>query len=89
MKTMDKKVIDKAIKEHLEVKFTYVDLFYAYCRSKGYEDVESDVTEEEYEALETEFESKISYGMISLLGRWIVEDGMERINFAMDALANS
>ena len=83
------KNIDKVIKEHLEIKFSYIDLFYAYCQAKGYDDVESEVeSDEEYDALEKEFESKINYDVIALLGRRIMEDGMERINRAMEELAN-
>lgn len=76
--------IEKAIKDHLEIKFTYVDLFYAFCAAKGIDDPENDVeTDEEYDALEKEFESKIKYNDICNLGAAIVADGMERINYTM------
>lgn len=78
------KNIDKAIKETLEIKFTYVDLFYAFCNAKGIDDPESDVeTDEEYEALEKEFEEKIKYGDLQELRDAIVADNMERINYKM------
>lgn len=78
------KNIDKVIKDHLEIKFTYVDLFYAFCNAKGIEDPECDIeTDEEYEALEKEFESKIKYEDLRDLGTAIMADGMERICYTM------
>ena len=78
------KNIDKAIKETLEIKFTYVDLFYAFCNAKGIDDPECDVeTDEEYEALEKEFEEKIKYKDLQELRDAIVADNMERINYKM------
>ena len=82
------KNIDNAIKENLEIKFTYVDLFYAFCAAKGIEDPECDVaTDEEYEALEKEFESKIKFDDLYNLGAAIVADGMELINCTMETVA--
>lgn len=79
------KNIDKAIKETLEIKFTYVDLFYAFCKAKGFEDPENDIeTDEEYDALEKEFERKIKFEDLFNLGAAIMVDGMERINYTMD-----
>ena len=79
------KNIDKAIKDNLEIKFSYVDLFYAFCEAKGIEDPENDVeSDEEYEALEKEFERKIKYDDLRDLGIAIMEEGMERISYAME-----
>lgn len=77
-------MMEKAIKEHLEIKFTYIDLFYAFCNAKGIDNPDCDCeTDEEYEALEKEFNSKIKLVDISRLGEAIVAAGMERINIAM------
>lgn len=82
------KNIDAAIKENLEIKFTYVDLFYAFCAARGIEDPEADVaTDEEYEALEKEFESKIKLNDLYNLGAAIVAYGMEQINNTMETVA--
>lgn len=82
------KNIDAAIKENLEIKFTYVDLFYAFCAVRGIEDPEADVaTDEEYEALEKEFESKIKLNDLYNLGAEIVAYGMEQINNTMETVA--
>ena len=79
------KNIDKAIKDNLEIKFSYVDLFYAFCEAKGIEDPENDVeSDEEYEALKKEFERKIKYDDLRDLGIAIMEEGMERISYAME-----
>lgn len=82
------KNLDNAIKETLEIKFTYVDLFYAFCKEKGYEDPENEIeTDEEYEALEKEFESKIKFNDLYNLGAAIMADGMERIGYTMAGVA--
>ena len=81
--------IDKAINEHLTVKFSYVDLFYAYCNAKGYDDPENDIeSDEKYDELEKEFESKITDDTLYNLGVAIMQDGMERISRAMESLNN-
>lgn len=83
------KNIDKAIKETMKIEFNYVDLFYAFCAAKGIEDPECDVeTDEEYEALEREFESKISYRDLKDLGDAIIADGMKRISRTMEEVAS-
>ena len=82
------KNIDNAIKETLEIKFTYVDLFYAFCNARGIEDPEVDIeTDEEYEALEKEFESKIEFKDLYGLGAAIIADGMKRIIYTMTDVA--
>lgn len=82
------KNIDNAIKETLEIKFTYIDLFYAFCNAKGYEDPENEIeTDEEYEALEKEFESKLEFKDLFNLGAAIMADGMERIGYTMAGVA--
>lgn len=85
---MKKEGIDKAIKDYLEIKFNYIDLFYAFCAAKGIEDPECDVaTDEEYEALEKEFESKIKFDDLYNLAAAIVAYGMEQIDYAMETVA--
>ena len=73
----------KMIETELNIKFTFTDLFYAYCASKGIEDPENDenLTDEEYNKLEEECERKISRHFIRELGNAIMMDGMERINY--------
>ena len=78
------KNIDKVIKETLEIKITYIDLFYAFCNAKGIEDPECDIeSDEEYDALEKEFEEKIKYGDLQLLRDGMLADCMERVNYKM------
>ena len=82
---MNGEFLDRTIKKELTLEFTYVDLFYAFCRAKGIEDPECDVeTEEEYTALEKEFEDKITGSDISYLGHKIYMNGMDAINYAME-----
>lgn len=79
------KNIDNAIKETLEIKFTYVDLFYAFCKAKGIENPDCDVeTDEEYEELEKEFKSKIKFADLWNLGGAIYSSGQELIEHAME-----
>ena len=81
------KNIDSAIKDTLEIKFSYVDLFYAFCRAKGIDDPENDVeSDEEYDSLEKEFERKLNYRDLKNLGDAICEEGMERISYAMESV---
>lgn len=73
---------DEMIKKYLKIEFTFTDLFYAYCASKGIDDPEGDpdMTDELYSQLEKECEEKINYTMIVNLANEIMHDGMERIN---------
>ncbi len=80
--------LDKTIKEKLTVTINYIDLFYAFCAAKGIDDPESVDTDEEYSALEKEFESKITYNDISDLSQNIMHNTMEIINCAMQSVAN-
>lgn len=73
---------DEMIKKYLTIKFTFTDIFYAYCASKGIDDPEGDpnMTDELYSQLENECREKITYTMIANLAEAIMQDGMERIN---------
>lgn len=84
---MKKESIDKAIKDYLKIKFSYVDLFYAFCAVKGIEDPESDLTDEEYEALEKEFESKLEVADLSKLNSVIINLGSDQIYYTMETVA--
>lgn len=78
------KNIDNVIKETLEIKFTYVDLFYAFCKAKGIDDPEVDVaSDEEYESLEKEFENKIKFNDLYNLSASIYVKGLETIENKM------
>lgn len=78
------KNIDEAIKKTMEIKFTYVDLFYAFCKAKGIEDPECDVeTDEEYSALEEEFINKIKFIDLWNLSAAILSNGLKLIDDAM------
>lgn len=54
---MVNEAIAKTIEKQFQFDLNYLDFFYPYTEAKGYEDVESDpnVTDEEYDALETQF----------------------------------
>lgn len=82
---MKKENIDKAIKDYLKIKFSYIDLFYAFCGAKGIEDPESDLTNEEYAALEKEFESKL--GTADLLHSIIINLSYDQIVHAIETVA--
>ena len=76
--------IDKQIEENLTIKLNYVDLFYAFCNAKGIDDPECDVsTDEEYEALEKEFESKITLRDLQSLNQLIIKDAMNHVSEQM------
>ena len=44
-----------AIEKMFRFDYNYLDFFYPYTEAKGYEDVESEATDDEYDALETQF----------------------------------
>ena len=83
------KNVDKLVKENLTIEFNYIDLFYAYCGAKGFEDPEDNenMTDEQYDALQQEFEAKIKPSIVYKLREAIMADGMERIDNAMYELA--
>lgn len=47
--------VAKTIENAFQFNCNYLDFFYPYTEAKGYEDVENDTTDEEYDALETQF----------------------------------
>lgn len=67
------------IKEYFNTEWNFVDFFYAYCASKGIDDPEEDLTEEEYSRLERECEEKISVSMLARLRDTIIADINERL----------
>lgn len=72
--------IDKYLKETLG-GWNYLDLFYPFCASKGYEDPEDDpeMTDELYDALEKEFCEKVTYQFLSNLVSACCQDVNDRI----------
>lgn len=77
-------MIDKKIKTYMTFEWDFTDFFYAFCEAKGIEDPESDLTEDEYTALEEECKQKLLAGdLLSRLHDAIEEDGCERIFYAM------
>lgn len=52
---MVNEVFAKVIENQFQFDLNYLDFFYPYTEAKGYEDVENDTTDEEYDALETQF----------------------------------
>ena len=76
--------VDERIKKYFNTEWTFTDFFYAYCEAKGIDDPEGgDLTEEEYDRLEKECESKLTYGMLCGLREVIIEDINERIYWTM------
>ena len=73
---------DKLIKEYLTFECNYVDLFYAYCNTKGIDDPESDLTDEEYDRLDKECESIITPAFLRDMNREINE-GINECIFGM------
>ena len=66
--------INKYLKENFVWSFT--DIFYAYCGNKGIENPETDLTEEEYDALEAECCERVKYRYL----RALVESCTQHIN---------
>lgn len=54
---MVNEAVAKTIEKQFQFDLNYLDFFYPYTEAKGYEDVESDpnITDEEYDTLETQF----------------------------------
>lgn len=77
---MTNEKINKYLKENMV--WNSVDLFYAFCEAKGIDDPESDLTDEEYAALEAEFQEKVTYSFLRNLVDAISEDVNERISYA-------
>ena len=77
---MDNSKKKDIINDTLDVKFSWVDLFYSFCDNKGIDDPESDLTDEEWDAMEKEFLEIVTYDMLRNLSEAIMIDGMERIN---------
>ena len=77
-------MLDKKIKTYMTFEWNFTDFFYAYCEAKGIEDPESDLTEEEYTALEEACKKKLlTTGVLSALHDAIMQDVNERIFFTM------
>lgn len=72
--------INKYLKDNLT--FNSTDLFYAFCRANGFDDPESDATEEEYDGLEKDFCEKVTYQFLDRLVTNASQDVMERFNNA-------
>ena len=68
------------IDEYLKKNFCWnsVDLFYAFCASKGIDDPECDMTDDEYDAMEREFCEKVTYDFLSSLMDAVSQDVNER-----------
>ena len=77
---MTNEKINKYLKENMVWNST--DLFYAFCEAKGIEDPECDLTDEEYSALEAEFQEKVTYTFLCNLVDAISQDVNERISLA-------
>lgn len=52
---MVNELLAQGIERQFDFNLNYLDFFYPYTEAKGYEDVENETTDEEYDALETEF----------------------------------
>lgn len=52
---MVNEAVAKRIANQFLFECDYLDFFYPYTEAKGYENVEHDTTDEEYDALETQF----------------------------------
>jgi len=74
--------INKYLDDNLRWSFT--DLFYAFCAAKGIEDPESVETDEEYAALEDEFCEKVTYDFLRNLVERIAREADERILRTME-----
>lgn len=74
------------IEKHFKFDYNIVDFFYAYCNAKGIDNPEEDLTDEEYDKLETECCEKITNTILDNLRRAIMQDINERIEAAMEAV---
>jgi len=73
---MDK---NKLIDEYFNTKWYFADFFYGYCSSKGIDDPENDLTDEEYDRMEKECEKQITADKLMGLRDAVVEDINERL----------
>lgn len=78
---MTNEKIDEYINKNLA--WNSVEMFYAFCEAKGIDDPECDLTDEEYSAMENEFQEKVTYQVVSDLFRKINIDIDVRIKDAM------
>lgn len=76
--------IEKAIKETLEIKINYIDLFYAYCDAKGIDDPEEELDDAGYAAVKNEFESKLIYDDLRRLRNLILDNTHRAVENIMD-----
>ena len=73
---MDK---NKLIDEYFNTKWNFIDFFYGYCSSKGIDDPENDLTDEEYDQMEKECEKQITADKLRRLREVVVEEINERL----------
>ena len=71
--------IDRIINDEMTFHISYIDLFYIYCELKGIEYPDEDLTDEEYNELEKEFESKLTVRLICDLGDKIRQAAEDKI----------
>ena len=69
----------KIVDNCFNTKWDFTDLFYAYCASKGIDDPEEDLTDEEYDKLEYDCAKQITDGKLRGLREVIIEDINERL----------
>lgn len=62
------------------LRWTFTDLFYAYCEENGCDDPECDLTDEEYEKMENDCINSINYTELSRLIDNILKDADKRIH---------
>ena len=80
---MVNEAVAKTIEKQFQFDLNYLDFFYPYTEAKGYEDVENDTTDEEYDALETQFFSVLPRQEMSNLRYEIQRFIMRRIKELM------
>lgn len=74
----------KIIETHFKFSYTYYDFFCAYCKAKGIENPEEDLTDEEYTAMEEEFDNKMKANKVELSK---LEQAMiEELEFMLDKM---
>ena len=54
-------MLKRMMSEYLRFNYNSVDFFYAFAKAKGIENPEEELTDEEYNKLEMEFDEALSY----------------------------
>lgn len=72
--------IDDYVNECL--RWSETDLFWAWCRAKGIEDPEGELTDEEYASAEQTFAGEVTYDFLRNLVDSVSQDVNERIEAA-------